>query len=120
METLATYRKEMSFSDISVMVMMVGEDCQLLLYGGEMEHLGCTVLAVPRPSLRGDGRMSVTSSVLNVVGHMDEQLCRCLAEAVARKYGKTVVCSGGFHVDRITEGQIDEVRDAVRELSARI
>lgn len=120
MEVLATYRKKLSFADISITVVRLGEDYQLILYGGEQEHLGCTVLAVPRPSLRGDGRMSVTSSVLNVVGHMDEQLCRCLAEAVARKYGKTVVCSGGFHVDRITEGQIDEVRDAVRELSTRI
>ncbi|MBQ6397572.1 MAG: hypothetical protein IJI06_05425 [Oscillospiraceae bacterium] len=43
-------------------------------------HIGCAVLAIPRPSLKSDGSMSCTSSVLNLSGHKDETLCRLLAE----------------------------------------
>ena len=58
----------------------LGEDYHILLSGGERSHIGCTVLAVPRPSLDGSGKMSSTASVLNVMGHKDEEVCRYLAE----------------------------------------
>ena len=77
---------------------------------------GCTVIAVPRPSLSGNGQTSATSSVLNLTGHKDESLCRTLAEMVCCASGKNVACSGGFHMDQITLQQIQEVEAAVRKL----
>lgn len=109
-------RKRMSFAEITMEVRMIGEDCSITLYGGEKPHIGCTVLAVPRPSLTGSGKISVTSSVINVTGHKDEEICRYAAERIAGKKNAVTVCTGGFHMDGITEEQIREVILAVRAL----
>ena len=111
-----TFQKELSCGMLYVNILRVGEDCQILLSGGSRPHIGCTVLAVPRPSLSGDGHPSATSSVLNVTGHKDEAICRYLAEKAAAAYSCVVCCSGGFHVDHITEDQIRELMSALDEV----
>ena len=112
--------KELSFSKIYVQVTRLGSDYNIVIQGGEKPHVGCTVLAVPRPSLKGDGRISTTASVLNVTGHKDEMICRYLAERISSRENAVVVCTGGFHMDGIKEGQIQEVQDAVREMERQI
>ena len=108
--------KELSFAELAIKFTKIGKDYHVLLTGGDIPHIGCTVLALPRPSLTGDGSVSSTASVLNVTGHKDEALCRQLAERLAAAGNTTVVCSGGFHVDEITGQQIKEVQQAVDEI----
>ena len=91
-----------------------------VLYGGQSPHIGCTVLAEPRPSLLGDGSVSATASVLNVCGHKDEAICRLVAETVASRTGRVTVCTGGFHLDGITPEQIGEVSAAARALAGEL
>lgn len=93
-----------------------GEDLLVFLQGGDQPHIGCTVLAVPRQSLTGNGTMSTTSSVLNVTGHKDEVLCRRTAEMFCSMLGTVTVCTGGFHIDNISEDQIREVSAAVEKM----
>jgi len=102
--------------ELNVNLHWIGEDLLISVEGGEKPHIGCTVLAVPRPSLRGDGTLSCTSSVINVTGHKDEMICRKIAEKAVRKYGCTVVCAGGFHKDRISEEEIDSLMEKVDQL----
>lgn len=115
---------KLSFSSFNLQAQQIGDDLQILMWGGSRPHIGCVVLASPRPSLRGDGQRSSTSSVINRSGHKDEQICRIVAEQVAAATGRTVVCSGGFHVDGIQKSQIQEVQEAVqrvtRELLAKL
>lgn len=113
------FEKKLSFAALTVEMTRLGDDYCILLSGGEKPHIGCTVLAVPRPSLSGSGEVSVTSSVLNVTGHKDEVICRILAEEAARRKNAAAVCTGGFHVDAITKEQIGEVIAAVREIALR-
>ena len=105
----------LSFALLKISLAKVGEDYLLLVTGGR-EHLGCTVLAEPRPSLTGEGQSS-TSSVLNAGGHKDELLCRPLAEKLAAQKGARVVCTGGFHVDGITGAQLQELDRALDKIS---
>lgn len=112
--------KELSFSIISVQVMKLGNDYNIVVQGGDRPHVGCAVLAIPRLSLTGDGSMSATASVLNVTGHKDEMICRYLAEHIAMKKNAVVVCAGGFHEDGIRQEQIQEVLDAVKEIEKQI
>lgn len=114
------YVKKLSFSSLSLRVAYVGDDCVLILQGGERPHIGCTVLAVPRDSLKEDGSRSSTASVINVTGHKDEELCRYAAERVAAALNTVTVCSGGFHMDHISQDQIREVRRAVEELVKKL
>lgn len=116
MELLIDKRKELSFSYVELKAIRIGDDINAWIYGGEKPHIGCTVQSIPRPSLTGDGSVSVTSSVLNVVGHKDDLICKTVAEALSRRYGAVTICSGGFHMDHITMGQIVEVLQAVEEM----
>ena len=94
--------RQLSFAEISIEIERVGGDILILIRGGDKPHIGSVVLAVPRPSLTGEN-FSCTSSVLNVVGHKDETICRAVT-----------VCTGGFHVDNLTAAQIQEVVDACK------
>lgn len=112
--------KKLSFSVITVEMVQLGEDWLLTLSGGEKPHIGCVVMAVPRPSLTGSGQVSATSSVVNLTGHKDEELCRLLAERTAKEKNAVTVCTGGFHMDRISREQIAEVMEAVREIGTEL
>lgn len=105
--------KELSFLKLIIKFTKIGNDYHIILEGGNRPHIGCTVLAIPRPSLKEDGSISSTASVLNVTGHKDEFLCRYLAENFAARKNAVTVCTGGFHMDHITEEQIEEVKKAV-------
>ncbi|MCM1135672.1 MAG: hypothetical protein NC400_08870 [Clostridium sp.] len=113
-------KKELSFTTISVQISQIGADYAVLLKGGDKPHIGCAVMAVPRPSLTGDGSGGSTASVLNLIGHKDEEPCRFLAEQIARKKGAVAVCTGGIHMDDITPGQIEEIMEVVREIGNEI
>ena len=115
-ENEKTITVHLSFSQLRITLRKVGADYLLIVEGGDKPHVGCIVLAVPRPSLKKDDTVSCTSSVLNVTGHKDEILCRMLAEAVAKKYQAVAVCTGGFHVDNMTPAQIQEVCQAVKNI----
>lgn len=104
-----TIKKEVAGISIEIVEKWIGEDLVIMLSGGDKPHIGCVVQAVPRPSLRKDGTLSVTSSVINLTGHKDEFLCRKLAEKRCKEIGKVVVCTGGVHIDHITKEQIDRL-----------
>ena len=105
--------KKLSFAEIKFEIKPVGNDILILIQGGDKPHIGCTVLAIPRKSLRDDS-ISCTSSVLNVTGHKDEKICRYVAETFCKRYNSVAVCTGGFHVDNLTAEQIQEVIDACK------
>lgn len=120
MEWITVKRSELSFSWLEIFAGKAGEDILLCVQGGEKPHLGSVVQAVPRLSLSGNGTVSCTSSVLNLTGHKDEALCRGLAENVCCRFGKVTVCTGGFHVDGITEEQLLEVQEALKKLESQV
>ena len=107
-------KKNLSFADIEFEIQPVGEDIFILIRGGDKPHIGSCVLSIPRPSLAGDEKISCTSSVLNVVGHKDENICRLVAESFCKKFNTTVICTGGFHVDNLTAEKIAEVVNACK------
>lgn len=119
-ESFFRIQKSLSCGVLTAQVQSVGEDFQILLWGGESPHIGCTVLSIPRPSLRAGGGGSCTSSVLNVTSHKDEALCRPVAEAAAARFQRTVVCAGGFHAEGMTAEQLREVEEAVEKLKDEI
>ena len=105
---------------LEISAALIGEDVLLCLQGGERPHLGCVVQTEPRESLSGDGSVSATSSVLNFPGHKDEVVCRWMAEKVSKELGKRVVCTGGFHKERISEKEIREVQESVVCLTEKV
>lgn len=119
-DTLIKIDKKLSCGTLCIQAQQIGDDLQILLWGGSRPHIGCVVLSSPRASLKGNGKRSSTSSVMNRIGHKDEEICRAVAEETAIRTGKTVVCSGGVHVEDICDRQILEVREAVRKMTQEL
>lgn len=100
-------------------IIPMGKDYTLAVYGGDTPHVGSVVMAIARPSLTGEG-VSATSSVINGVGHKDEEVGRIFAEAVAKAKLCTAVCSCGIHVDNIRPEQIKTVMESCKRLLHRV
>jgi len=96
-------------------IIKLGEDYNISLYGGDKAHIGSVVLAIPRESLTGQG-ISVTSSVLNCMGHKDEVLAKMFAEKTAISKQAKVVCACGVHIDDINEEQLQNIIEMSKEL----
>lgn len=76
-------------------------------------------MSAARPSLTGRG-ISVTSSVINGMGHKDEAVARLFAETVAREKNCTAVCTCGIHADNITSEQLRLVQRASEKLLEKV
>ena len=61
--------KELSFSKLIIKFTKIGNDYHIILEGGNRPHIGCTVLAIPRPSLKEDGiiRMNFSADILQKI-----------------------------------------------------
>ena len=105
--------------EISSHLVPMGRDLTLCVSGGNGPHIGSAVMSVARPSLTGQG-VGVTSSVLNGMGHKDEYEARKFAEALAKKYNCTAVCTCGIHIDGITEAQLKAVSECCDRLLAQL
>ncbi len=112
---LCQYRKSVCGITILCDVIPMGKDYTICIRDEEGAHIGSAVMAIARPSLTGEGT-SATSSVLNCLGHKDEEIARRIAESVAAALNCAVVCTCGIHIDGISSEQIQQILDACREL----
>ncbi len=92
-------------------VVSSGNDCTITINGGT-PHIGCVVLAVPRPSLTGKGT-SATVSVINRTGHMDDAIATAVAKQIASRRNCVVACSCGIHLDEASKDTITHIRNSV-------
>lgn len=85
-----------------------GDGIQGLLTGGEKPHVGGVVLALPRPSLRGEG-WSADVYITPVPGHKDVDVARTVAEKLARELRLTVVITAGIHSDNLCSEELSKI-----------
>lgn len=83
----------------------------LCVFGGEQPHIGAVALAIPRPSLKDQTKLSATSSILTVVGHKEDELVKSLSEETARKLNLTTVVVAGLHVEKASGQDIKSLRE---------
>ncbi|KGP75134.1 hypothetical protein JT05_12285 [Desulfosporosinus sp. Tol-M] len=102
-------------------VLILSDDgIQVYLGGGERSHIGTVVLSLPRPSLVGDGTISCTTSVLNLLHHKDDILAVALAETLCKKINKAVVVTAGVHIDQATRDDIVIFRHKLEEVADKL
>lgn len=94
----------------------MGKDFTIRLFGGETPHIGAVALAQPRESLRGDGSISASCSVLAVCGHKEDELARHVAISLAKRLNALVCVTCGIHMDAISPEEIAAVLEQVKRL----
>ncbi len=92
----------------------------IYLGGGEKPHIGCVVLAEPRPSLSPHGGQSCTSSVINLLAHKDDIFARKLAESLCIATGLVVSVSAGVHVHDASNDDIENMTSSFYELMSHV
>jgi len=97
-----------------------GEDLLVSVTGGTRPHIGACAMAVPRESLKKDGSVSATASVLCNMGHKDDEPARRAALYLASHLERTVCVTCGIHVDDAEEKDLKAFLEAFEELLARI
>lgn len=81
----------------------IGKDYLVTITGGK-KHIGSVgVGAFHKESGRG------YSSVITFPGHKDDRLAKKSSEEIAKKVKKNIVVVSGFHLENITQSEIDEV-----------
>lgn len=106
---------EVSSGEGKFRVILIGiptkEGVIVCILGGEKPHIGSLVLGIPRPSLKSPTETSVTSSVINIVGHKDDEIARPVAEKFARELQQVTAVIAGVHVDNASEDDITRLMD---------
>ncbi len=98
----------------------LGADLAVTLSGGDRPHIGAVAVSQPRPSLRGGGETSATTSVIALLGHKEDELARQMAARVAAATGGTVCVACGIHLDAIGSAELEDVRALSDELATEL
>lgn len=79
-----------------------------LLTGGQKTHIGGVVLALPRPSLSGQG-WSTDVYITPVPGHKDVIVAQTVAATLARELRIPVAISAGIHSDNLIQEELNQI-----------
>jgi hypothetical protein len=102
---------------IDLKAIMIGKDLCVIISGGDSPHIGSVTLSVPRPSLSDSNRLSSTTSILNLLGHKDDEAAKYVSHELSSKLNKNVVVTCGIHVNNITSEEITVVMNLLKELT---
>jgi hypothetical protein len=97
-----------------------GKDLCVALFGGDTPHIGAVALSQPRPSLKKDGRLSATTSVIAVLGHKEDELARLIASRLAGSLGVIVTVSCGIHMDEATPSELKDIVELSQEMTENL
>lgn len=105
---------------VNLKAFMIGKDLCVIISGGDSPHIGCVTLSIPRPSLSDLNKKSATTSVLNLLGHKDDEAAKYVSHTLSSKLNKNVVVTCGIHVDNITAEEIGITINILKELTGML
>ena len=101
-------------------IIFLDNDDVIVVVTGGRDHIGAIGLAVPRPSLLDQNRLSATSSVLTMLGHKEDELVKYVSEKIASATGRNVVVVAGVHYDGLARDDLEIVREQWVVLTEKI
>jgi hypothetical protein len=96
---------------VEAVAVFCGKDVSVTVGGGDTYHVGAAAVASPRESLKKDGSVSSTASVLCVMGHKDDLPAREMALRLAAALNTTVCISVGLHIDNPAEDDFTKIQN---------
>lgn len=112
------YHAEKSKGRISIRLTAVpmGQDVSVMIYGGDLPHLGATAVSQSRPSLSDPNKVSATVSVITLLGHKEDRLAYRAASYLTEQLHVNTVVSCGIHMDDIEKEEFGDIERMVQEL----
>jgi hypothetical protein len=101
---------------IEAVVTLCGKDISAAIGGGDTPHVGAAAVASPRESLKKDGRLSSSASVLCVMGHKDDMAAREAALRLAAEFNCNAAVSVGLHIDNAGEDDFVKIQANFKKL----
>lgn len=114
-----TFSLENGDISISVFAEELGDDLCVMVTGGRA-HIGAVALSVARPSLRGDGGVGISTSILTMTGHKDDRVAKYVSEQLSKNLNRNVVSVCGIHYDNITPEGISRVTALAEEAAVKL
>jgi hypothetical protein len=105
---------------LEALVLSIGPDLSVSIWGGTHPHIGAVALALPRPSLKNRRKTSATASVLTLPGHKEDVTVKAVSEALAAALKRNVVVSAGIHWDNLTPEEIGTIIRLTEKLTRQI
>ena len=102
------------------LILPIGEDLLVSIWGGTHPHIGAVALALPRPSLKDKKKTSATSSVLTVLGHKEDQTVKYVSERLSAALNKNTTVTAGIHWDRLRPEEIEVIIKLTGRLTQKI
>ena len=98
----------------------MGKDLCVSLSGGDRPHIGAVALSQARPSLKGDGTLSASTSVLTLLGHKEDDVAKALAQRLAASLDASVCVACGIHLEGILPEELAQVPSLLEGLTAEL
>lgn len=115
-ETVSSGRKN-GYCLQGTIIFFDNDDVTVVVTGGK-DHIGAVSLAVPRPSLLDQKRLSATSSILTMLGHKEDELVKYVSEKMASSTGRNIVVVAGVHYDDLSLRDLKIIRELWVSLTA--
>ena len=104
---------------LCAVVHRLGPDFLVTIQGGA-GHIGAVAMAESRPSLADPNRISASSSVYCYLGHKEDGPAKTVSERLAAGLNARVVVVAGMHWDTLSPADLDQIHDALFELTRSI
>jgi len=111
-----TFKRNRGLFQASLSMQPLGEDLQVVIWGGEQPHVGAVAVAEPRISRTDPSRTTASSSVITLSGHKEDELARDAALRLAIVSHGAVAVTAGLHWDQLDAHDIKEVLQLCDEL----
>lgn len=105
---------------LEALLVSIGPDLLVSIWGGTHPHIGAVALALPRPSLKNRQKTSATSSVLTLLGHKEDVTAKMVSEALAAGLNRNVVVTAGIHWDNLRPEEIGAINELTKQLVEKI
>jgi len=104
-----TFTRNRGLFHASLSLQPLGDDLQVVIWGGERPHVGAVAVAEPRISRTDPSRTTASSSVITLSGHKEDELARDAALRLAIVARSAVAVTAGLHWDQLDASDIKEV-----------
>lgn len=110
---------ELNGNKINMCTNEIGNDICVLIYGGDVPHIGAVALAHRSEVAHQLNRKTTTVSVMTLPGHKEDVLAKNIAVNLSKLLEKNVIVSCGIHIYKLDRDKIQHFSDHIEDMSIK-